>query len=91
MIFSTELEHSGKMVSLLIGLHLGYSFWLYTPIGPENIKVFGSWLFSALNHQLKIIPSGKRFFYWLKGQAVIEDLFCYESHYEIFGSTAVND
>lgn len=55
MVLPTELEHSGKVVSLLIGFHFGDSFWLDAAVGPENVKVFGESFFRALDHQFEVV------------------------------------
>ena len=91
MVLPTKLEHSGKMVCLLIWFHFGYSFWLNAAVGPENVKVFGDRIFCALDHQFEIISGIKRFFNRLVRQAEIKDLLCHEPYNKILGSTTVND
>ena len=91
MILPTELEHSGKVVCLLIRFHFGYSFRLDAAVGPENVKVFGNGVFCTLDHQLEVVSGGKWFFYRLERQAVIEDLLCHEPYNKILGSTTVDN
>ena len=91
MVLPTELEHSGKMVCLLIRFHFGYSFWLDAAVGPENVKVFMRGFFRTLDHQFEVVSGIKMFFYGLERQAVIEDLLCHESHNKILGSTTVDN
>ena len=66
MVLPTELEHSGKMVCLLIRFHFGYSFWLDAAVGPENVKVFMRGFFRTLDHQFEVVSGIQMFFYGLE-------------------------